>query len=35
MISHLSVLQDFQKLNVYKVCLQDDTALLPINEKLQ
>lgn len=35
MINHLFILQDFQKLNVYTVCLQDDTALLHINEKLQ
>lgn len=35
MINHLSILQDFQKLNVHTVCLQNDTALLPINGKLQ
>ena len=35
MINHLSIPQDFQKLNVYTVCRQDDTALLSINEKLQ
>lgn len=35
MINHLSILQDFQKLNFYTVCLQDNTVLLPTNEKLQ
>lgn len=35
MINHLSVAQDFQKLNVHTVCLQNDTALLTINGKLQ